>query len=39
MDLAILKTVNNGEKNRFELKVDSAIAFIDYKAGKSGKWI
>ena len=38
MDLASAKTVNNQEKDRFELKIDDHIAFIDYKIGKSGKW-
>lgn len=38
MDLANTKTINNKEKNRFELEVDRAIAIIDYKIGKSGKW-
>lgn len=36
MDLASLKTIINEENNRFELKVDSFTAFIDYKIGKSG---
>ncbi|MEQ8903848.1 GNAT family N-acetyltransferase [Ekhidna sp.] len=36
MDLASLKTKDNREANRFELSVDDAVAFIDYKVGKSG---
>ena len=38
MDLDSLETINNKDKNRFELEVDGKIAFIDYKVGKSGKW-
>lgn len=37
MDLASLKTSDNQEANRFELKLDHALAFIEYKVGKSGE--
>ena len=36
MDLASLKTVDNQQANRFELKLDQAMVFIEYKIGKSG---
>ncbi|WP_370086345.1 GNAT family N-acetyltransferase [Ekhidna sp.] len=36
MDLASLKTRDNSEKHRFEIKVDDEMAFLDYKIGKSG---
>ena len=36
MDLASLKTQNNASENRFELQLDGAVAFIEYKIGKSG---
>lgn len=36
MDLASLKTFNNKENQRFELSLDSEMAFIEYKLGKSG---
>ena len=38
MDLASLKTINNPEANRFELKGDDDLALIDYKVGKTGRW-
>lgn len=39
MDLAALRTIENAEKFRFELKEnDKLIAFIDYKIGRSGNW-
>lgn len=36
MDLASLKAQNNSDKSRFELEIDDAVAFIEYKIGKSG---
>ncbi|WP_420318522.1 GNAT family N-acetyltransferase [Ekhidna sp.] len=36
MDLASLKTIDNKDLNRFELKLDDQLAYIEYKEGKSG---
>jgi predicted GNAT family acetyltransferase len=36
MDLASLKTRDNRDDHRFEIEMDDALAFIDYKVGKSG---
>lgn len=36
MELAHTSTQLNREKNRFELKLDQDLAFIDFKIGKSG---
>lgn len=38
MDLAKLSTVQNSEEDRFELRVEEYVAFIQYKIGKSGNW-
>ncbi|WP_421765079.1 GNAT family N-acetyltransferase [Ekhidna sp.] len=35
MDLASLKTVDNPNKNQFELSIDGKVAFIAYKVGKT----
>jgi uncharacterized protein len=36
MEINHTRTQLNKEKNRFELKLDQAIAFIDFKIGKAG---
>lgn len=36
MDPASSKTINNKEKERFELHLDDLMALIDYKVGKTG---
>ena len=38
MDLAKIDTVENEGESRFELTVDSFVAFVQYKIGKSGHW-
>jgi len=38
MELDKYTTVDNPDKDRFELNIDGMIAFINYKVGKSGNW-
>ena len=38
MDLAKIDTVENEGESRFELTVDSFVAFVQYKIGTSGQW-